>query len=327
MIFGAISTLKSRQPTRCLQLAGENIPWVAKHKYIGLWLCSTTLDLFRIHDHYAEKANTAMKAYRGGFKIIEKFVGRGRLPLLSDANYVDSTSVELLEDVHHTILRNILGVGKKSGLFQLYSELGIYPVRIRRADLALRYLRYLIQLPDDNIARKALEVADRLRRKRCHSWLGDLAAVLRGLPFPTERLPSLRNISVTWCDMAIQWLKQEAKRWIQREVDLRVSLHLLHGRLEPQEEGPALRIPVYRRHYLHRVKIPDHRHALTRLLSGSFCWKGIHRPGTDTTAEQRRCRLCGEADETPAHVFMQCTAQGVCTARQEWRDQLRTRYG
>ncbi|KAJ7060818.1 hypothetical protein C8F01DRAFT_175498 [Mycena amicta] len=182
----------------------------------------------------------------------------------------------MLEDVHHIILRRILGVGPNSGLFQLYSELGIYPLRVRRAMLALRYLRYLIQLPPGNIARKALEAADRLRRKQKHDWLGDLASVLNSLPFPTERLPSLRNISVAWCDMAIERLKREAKLWIQREIDSRVSLHLLHGRLEPQEEGPARRLPVCRRHYLFRVTIPSHRHALTRLLCGSF-----YTPPTD----------------------------------------------
>src|ERR1700743_3874466 len=99
------------------------------------------------------------------------------------------------------ILRRILGLGSRSGLPQLYSELGIYPLRVRRLELALRYLHYVLTLPTSHLVHKALEVSDWLRGNQFPSWMGDLAIVMRDLPFPMPRLPSLRNMSLQWCDL------------------------------------------------------------------------------------------------------------------------------
>ncbi|KAJ7196190.1 hypothetical protein GGX14DRAFT_309340, partial [Mycena pura] len=95
---------------------------------------------------------------------------------------VDPVSFALLDDLNHTVLRRILGLGKHSGLPQLYSELGVYPLLVRRLELALRYLAYLLALPSTHLAHKALQDADALRSHGSSSWLGDLAYVVRNLP-------------------------------------------------------------------------------------------------------------------------------------------------
>ncbi|KAJ7222343.1 hypothetical protein GGX14DRAFT_353172, partial [Mycena pura] len=100
---------------------------------------------------------------------------------------VDYTSLELLDSLNRALLHRILGVGKRSGVVQLYSELGIYPLRVHRIQLALHYLRYLVQLPDLHLAHKALLEGDNLRSRGVSSWIGDLEIVLGNLPFAMPR--------------------------------------------------------------------------------------------------------------------------------------------
>ncbi|KAJ7207631.1 hypothetical protein GGX14DRAFT_635742 [Mycena pura] len=139
---------------------------------------------------------------------------------------------------------------------QLYSELGIYPLRVRRAELALRYLRYLVQLPDQRLAREALQEADRLRRRSTPSWTGDLAIVLRDLPFEMPSLPSLAHLDTARCDGLLGILRQVSRQWIWDSIQwiwdpiqVVVSLPLLHSRREPQEKGTPKVIQLCRRHY------------------------------------------------------------------------------
>ncbi|KAJ7197666.1 hypothetical protein GGX14DRAFT_402582 [Mycena pura] len=101
-----------------------------------------------------------------------------------------------------------------------------------------------------------------------------------------------------------------------------VSIPLLHGRLEPKESGTPSVNKLCRRHYLSRVVVTDHRLALTRLLCGSFFFRGLcTNPGLfsfDTTC----CRKCGLDRETPGHVFMLCRAQETVAERAALADTL-----
>ncbi|KAJ7222344.1 hypothetical protein GGX14DRAFT_558435 [Mycena pura] len=103
-----------------------------------------------------------------------------------------------------------------------------------------------------------------------------------------------------------------------------VSLPLLHGRLEPQEEGAPRVNQLCRRHYLSRVLITDHRLALTSLLNASFYFRGVR---TDIAAHDRArllCRKCKSDLETPVpgHVFMQCHAEETVVARRDLQEAL-----
>ncbi|KAK7025892.1 hypothetical protein R3P38DRAFT_2529720 [Favolaschia claudopus] len=171
-----------------------------------MWFNSTTRDIFR--SHYVKKRGAAAFVFWKTVLGCDHYVGRGRLPpdvglqlyyALLDCHLthgcdtaidVDETSFAQLNGLNLVFLRRILGVGKRSGVAQLYSELGVYPLRVRRALLALQYLGYLFDLPDEHFARKSLVEADRLRSLDFSSWYGDLAIVLRDLPFAAPALPS-----------------------------------------------------------------------------------------------------------------------------------------
>ncbi|KAJ7203863.1 hypothetical protein GGX14DRAFT_398613 [Mycena pura] len=109
-------------------------------------------------------------------------------------------------------------------------------------------------------------------------------------------------------------------------VNAQPSLSLLHGRLEPFKDEPSRVVHLTRRHYLHRVTVPDHRLALTRLLCGSFRLRGVHRPDSDIPLHDRLCRKCGQDVETPEHVLMLCRDTETCEARQELLDRLRVDF-
>jgi hypothetical protein len=239
---------------------------------------------------------------------------------------VDPASFAWLDDLNPAILRKILGVGKRSGIPQLYSELGIYPLAVRRLELALKYLAYLVALPDSHLAKKALLEADHLRRRSKPSWMGDLARVMRDLPFPMPRLPSVANLTSKVCEGLVKSLRAGAKEWLISDIEARVSLPLLHGRREPFPDSPSKRIPLCRRHYLTRVSHSEHRLALTRLLCGSFFFRGLHTNPERFSADSLRCRKCAGAYETPGHVFFQCLARETVEARMELRLALADRH-
>ncbi|KAJ7059171.1 hypothetical protein C8F01DRAFT_989662 [Mycena amicta] len=343
MIFGPISPYPSRRPTSCLTLSGEQVPWRSQHKYVGIWFDSTTRDIFRAH--YEHKHAAAAFVYWKTILGCDLYVGRGRLPpdvacqlyyALIDCHLthgcdimldVDSVSFAWLENLNRAILRRMLGVGTRSGIPQLYSELGIYPLAVRRLELALRYLKYLVPLGETHLAKKALLEADHLRRRGKASWMGDLAHVMRDLPFDLPRLPSLANLSVNVCDGLIESLRTGAKQWILDQVNTRISTPLLHNRLEPFEKGPSKVVPICRRHYLTRVSHTEHRLALTRLLCASFFFRGLRSHPESLPEDILMCRKCGDAYETPGHVFMQCMSRETVEARVELRQMLAVRYG
>ncbi|KAJ7060695.1 hypothetical protein C8F01DRAFT_952386, partial [Mycena amicta] len=338
MIFGPISSRPTKRPSRCLSLAGEDIPWLSQHRYVGIWFDSTCRDIFRTH--YERKHDAAAFVFWKTILGCDLYVGRGCLPpevacqlyyALIDCHLthgcdvmldVDPVSFALLDSINLSVLRRILGVGKRSGKPQLYSELGIYPLAVRRAELALRYLRYLISLPSTHLARKALDESDHLRRRGKSSWSGDLAIVLRDLPFPTPHLPTVANLTVQKCDTMIKELRFQARLWVRAEVESRISIPLLHGRLEPFEEGPSKSVPLARRHYLTRVTHTNHRLALTRLVCGSFFFRALRSHPEAHPAETLMCRKCGGAYETPGHVFLQCKARETVESRIELRKEL-----
>ncbi|KAJ7048158.1 hypothetical protein C8F01DRAFT_155735 [Mycena amicta] len=339
MIFGPLQGPEAENvPVECLSLGGEAIPWVEDYKYVGVWFSSVTRDIFRTH--YEQKRETAAFVFWKTVLGCDHFVGRGRLPpdigcqlyyALVDCHLthacdialdVDPTSFERLDSLNRILLRRILGVGKRSGVIQLYSELGIYPLRVRRIKLALSFLRYLVALPDSHLARKSLQEADRLRNLGYSSWMGDLAIVLGSLPFTMPPLPTLANLTLHWCNAQMKLLRARARRWVWETIEGMVSLPLLHGRLEPQEKEAPRVNQLCRRHYLSRVLITDHRLALTRLLNASFYFRGVRTNPEAHQLESLLCRKCALGLETPGHVFMQCRATETVEARRELQEAL-----
>lgn len=225
------------------------------------------------------------------------------------------------------ILRRILGIGRRSGVAQLYSELGVYPLRVRRLELALRYLRYLVGLPASHYAYIAAVEADKLRREHHSSWMGDLALVLGAMPFTMPPLPCFSELTTAACDSLVDLLRTRTRHWVWMTIEDMVSLPLLHRRLEPKENGDSSLNKLCRRHYLSRVPVTDHRLALTRLLCGSFYFRGVHNDLDLFSFDQICCRQCQQAVETPGHVFMVCRAEGTVEARRDLRQTLMREHG
>ncbi|KAK7016501.1 hypothetical protein R3P38DRAFT_2542017 [Favolaschia claudopus] len=154
------------------------------------------------------------------------------------------------------------------------------------------------------------------------SWYGDLAIVLRDLPFSVPALPPLRELNAVTCKALQDQVTMAMKNWVWDSIQQMVSVPLLHGRLEPRKDGPSQRIPLCQRHYLSAVTVADHRLALTRLLCGSYHFRGLHTNLADHLPFDLVCRKCGVERETPGHVFMRCLDPQTVAARQLLHDAL-----
>ncbi|KAK6988548.1 hypothetical protein R3P38DRAFT_3332043 [Favolaschia claudopus] len=134
-------------------------------------------------------------------------------------------------------------------------------------------------------------------------------SVLRDLPFATPTLPPLAGLTSAILDQLQKQLIIAMKQWVIDSV-------------EGMETGAPRRIPLCQRHYLSAVTVSDHRLALTRLLCGSFYFRGLRsNPEIHPTASLL-CRKCSGALETPGHVFLQCRDVQTVAARDVLRDSL-----
>jgi hypothetical protein len=99
---------------------------------------------------------------------------------------VDIKSLKLLERVQLRFLRRVLGVGSRSLRAVLFSETGIWPIKYRRVYLALKNLRYLLELKPNRPAANALQESLTLARASKISWINDLRIVLSRLHIPVQ---------------------------------------------------------------------------------------------------------------------------------------------
>lgn len=115
-----------------------------------------------------------MQSFWGMMSGVEGYTGRRKLPpnvakhlytalvdchLISGADICPDTSASslaALEDVQVACLRRILGLSDHSWKAILFTKTGILPIRFRRIALSLRYLNYLLSLPDSHYAKAAL---------------------------------------------------------------------------------------------------------------------------------------------------------------------------
>jgi hypothetical protein len=150
-------------------LGDASVRVVQEHTYVGVSMQSTSRNIFL--PHYEKKATVACQC---GHAILAVESLLSTLPpkegwilymaqvdphLVSGCEVaLDSDLVALKElcDVQHKFLHRLLGVNASSPLAPLFTELGILPLRFRRVILALRFLKYLMSLPDTHLAHVAL---------------------------------------------------------------------------------------------------------------------------------------------------------------------------
>ncbi|KAJ7694974.1 hypothetical protein B0H14DRAFT_2173528, partial [Mycena olivaceomarginata] len=240
---------------------------------------------------------------------------------------VEEKSLKLLEKVQLKFLRRMLGVGSRSMKAVLFSETGIWPIRYRRVYLALKNLCYWIGLDHDRPAWNALQECLRLARAKKISWINDLRIILSRLYIPVE-LDISGPLEKSAVEQTMRLVKTSMEQWIDHEIETSSrTKDLLTGRLEQDSEsGKLVKKTLDFRHYL-RIKTADHRRALTRFVLSSHSlaverrrWK--ERGQSIVPREWRKCRLCQDAIEDPAHAMFICDQPELMQVREVFLEEL-----
>ncbi|KAL7285334.1 hypothetical protein ACG7TL_000429 [Trametes sanguinea] len=165
--------------------------------YVGMSLTSVHADIFL--PHYTAKADAARRAANATLSL-SSYTGLlpPSLALQLYRSHVDPhitagcevaldirpTAAHDLHDVQTAYLRRALNISRRSQLPPLYTETGIWPIRYRRYQLALRFLAYLLtDCPPLPYA--ALRELHNLSSTRAvPTWWTDLHLVGMALPVP-----------------------------------------------------------------------------------------------------------------------------------------------
>ncbi|KAJ6541346.1 hypothetical protein B0H19DRAFT_868193, partial [Mycena capillaripes] len=317
-------------------LGGETIKQVQKACYLGIWVETGTKNIWR--EHYkvkAKKATIVANVILG----LDRFVGH--LPawdartlymarvdpyLTSGCDIcldVNSKSLKILEKVQLRFLRRMLGIGSRSLRAVLFSETGIWPIKYRRVYLAIKNLCYLLELSPNRPAWNALQESLTLARANHISWINDLRIVLSQLHIPVE-FDLSRELDIEAVNLLMTQVKKSMEAWIDDEIESSSRVRdLLVGRLEKDKDtGKLVKKSLDFRHYL-RIKQPEHRKALTRLILSSHSlaverrrWK--ERGKKVVPRQWRLCRFCYIYVEDPAHALFAYQHAEVKELRQEF---------
>ncbi|KAF8994758.1 hypothetical protein BDZ89DRAFT_1149930 [Hymenopellis radicata] len=315
---------------------GVPIPFKREEVYVGITFNATERNVFA--KHYKNKAHVAQSCGFGGLFALELHVGRGNIPpgtavqlyttlvdchLIHGADIspdVDDAALSLLEAIQVSTLRRILGLGTRSACS--VHRVGTPAIAVP----ASCSLLIILEIPRH--AHLALQVSEDLYNEHCSSWFGDLDRVITSFAtssHPVRALPLLETMTPNSIDYLIRTIKASQADTLDKKIAGSVSLYLLHGRLEPQEDVPSVHITTILRHPLRRVQIAKHRYALTKLLLDQHALHGVHSDNSHAPLALQQCRMCHAHLETPEHMLLQCTAdQDTVTIRQEFMDRLAT---
>ncbi|KZP11407.1 hypothetical protein FIBSPDRAFT_756733 [Athelia psychrophila] len=306
-------------------LNGVPIQFTSEYTYVGVTFASGHRNIFA--RHYEKKAVTARGIANTIFSV-ETFIGslpplQGKRlynsrvdPHLTSACEIvidiDKTLLAPLQKIQHTYLQRLIGLNPRAMRAFLFSETGILPLAYRRVILALKYLRYILSLPASHLAacawRECLELF--YVGKAC--WLGDLAIVLRKMPFKTPVFNPL-EFSRESITTLIDDVTLAAKAHVDNQIQKSSKGALLIGRLHPGEKGKLTHESMAFRQYL-LVSIPEHRKALAALLLADHRLAEVRMRYNDTLGRRqpavphrwRLCRFCGSEIEDTLHALFLC---------------------
>ncbi|KAJ7788380.1 hypothetical protein B0H14DRAFT_2235988, partial [Mycena olivaceomarginata] len=108
-----------------------------------------------------------------------------------------------------------------------------------------------------------------LARAQQISWINDLRIVLSRLYIPVD-LDIQSDLDVVAGEIAMKKVERSMEAWIDNEIESSSRVRdLLVGRFEKDKDTSALvKKSLEFRHYL-RIKQPEHRKALTKLILSS----------------------------------------------------------
>lgn len=221
----------------------------------------------------------------------------------------------LLEIKQKSFIRRVLGLHARSPIAPLHSETGIYPLQYRRIMIALRYLKYLTGLPRSRLVRVAFDDSVLLLGSGQACWLGDILHALQSLPVPV----AVKKLETLLTEDGIKYIEtlvnKSLELFLLEAIRNNDSLYLLQDRWDTtgdSEKRPRI-IAIQFRSYL---SIPCHKHrvALIQLLTGCHelaveraKWlKGSDGKDMAIPRNDRVCRLCRQAVETPEHALLEC---------------------
>lgn len=328
MVFGAVPDVL---PT--LYLQGKAIECTDSHRYLGVPFHSRSGGLFQ--KTYEGKATTARRTANVSLRLQKHF---GDLPptqaltiykarIASHLTYaaevavdVRTASLALLEAVEVYFLRRILHVHDHSRIVILYSETGVIPLRFSRALRHLRFLRKLLALPDSRLVVRCLNTFIALWQQGAANWLGDIAHVLRRLRVKDTGDWLQWLTTVAGVDYLMGAVREASDMWLTEQMGAQ-RLPMTIGRRE-RVKGKWSSAPGVFRSYL-RIRIPAHRIALTRLVTGSHflaveAAKWFPKPAGVTEVIPRAwrlCRMCGDDVEDEIHMMMSCTHPEIVERR------------
>ncbi|EJD47871.1 hypothetical protein AURDEDRAFT_61566 [Auricularia subglabra TFB-10046 SS5] len=335
MVFRRTNAV-SNVPRPTLRLNGELLTVVQRQQYVGVMFASDCPNMWDAHFDLCERRARAavnriffIESHTGSLPPWEgRILYRAQIdPHLTWGCGITGCGtlkqLDGIEDVQHYFLRRLLGVQKRSQLLILFTETGLWPLRWRRLDLQLRYLEYLLQLPDGHIAKAAVQQC--IRDPRSRTWMYGIREPLSKLGLSLPESPSQQDVTA-----AVAELKKAVGKLVKSQ--LRQSGKLDSDVLQSRRDfssGVAERSPALAfRSYL-RISSKEMRVALTRLLVSEHSLSRLNwRDGRNYTIppEKRLCRFCLAKPETPVHALFECVESNdlVAHRRAFWRSVTRS---
>ncbi|KZV83904.1 hypothetical protein EXIGLDRAFT_625046 [Exidia glandulosa HHB12029] len=188
--------------------------------------------------------------------------------------------------------------------------------------VVLRYMEYLSRRPDRTYALAAYREAVLLARSGKQGWLMDVVIVLRalGLDIQLDELNTVTPDAIPTLQSRLRVCLMDA---INGAIETGHKTYLLRDRWEPQMGSRPRQETMCLRHYL-QVQTTAHRRALTRVILGChllaverLAWTERYR--RQVPHDERLCRFCRHAVETPEHAMLRCTgSQDLVEARTEY---------
>ncbi|PSR71854.1 hypothetical protein PHLCEN_2v12270 [Hermanssonia centrifuga] len=306
-----------------LLVNGLVIEWVKEYCYVGMLFCST--DRYIFARHIAQRTANARK---GGKCIPLPRILCGTSTGMGTPNPlhghvaldVESSHSLPLQKLQHTYLRRLLGLNKRSATVVLFTETGLWPILFRRAQLALRYLIYVMR-EEPVLPMAALDEAYTLANAGHASWYSDLCHVLQKLPTPI-RLDLSTKPTVVSVSVILTQLESSLIAHLESTIANSPKFVLIQDRADySSKERHLVHKTLAFRTYL-RVQIFKHRRALARLVASDhpLAVEQLRRVARCIPRESRTCRFCkiyGEV-ESETHVLLSCTDSRLVLLRENF---------
>ena len=320
---------------RMVRVAGAWVAESTRAVYVGMNLDTSDRRLFSYHCQVqTEKAHRVSSIAFSVDKVTGTApVEKARLVylthvvpfLIAGADICPDTVMERLKPLEGVQVRHlprILRLGSRSARKPLFSELGLWPLRSRRLDIALRYAEYLLQRPRDSFVSLAMQDPALLAGSTTMPcWWSDLRTAVRLSSEGGHAQLQQEEESIGQVRLALRrGVAKIIHGWVRSTTKMQLLKYDDGMRSGRGRQAMALR------EYL-CIPGTAARTSLTRFLVGENClamermrWSDHNHPAVPP--ELRLCRFCASAVEDEVHAAFRCTARQeivqVCDEFYRW---------